>query len=354
MVPVLPHNTSRLLARLLPIVLLLVVFWSALTSLHYSSPTYDEHEYLSRGYLYQQTGSTSLKLRHPILLDALAAAPLRLLPDIVLSADDPAITAGDFHLFAARFMWEANGTRVPQIFFLARLPAIALLLLLIAAVFGWARARFGLLAGLVAMTLAAFDPNLLAHGRLITPDVGQTAFIFLSAFCWWRYWQKSTLGRLLTAALLLGLAQTAGYPALVLYPLFLVIGGVTVWQRPDRRAAVWFYLRDYVILVAVSGLVIWAIYGFSWGPVDAFGFMIPLPAPYYWEEFLDLLTRLSRQDIAYLNGEVYRGGRWQFFVVGLLVKTPLPILILSASGLILFFYCRALLRDVSLWLIELF
>ncbi len=48
----------------------------------------------------------------------------------------------------------------------------------------------------------------------------------------------------------------------------------------------------------MSAFVIWGTYGFSWGAIDGFGLSINGPAPYYWEEFLDLLSRLSRQDIA--------------------------------------------------------
>ncbi|MCA9900220.1 MAG: glycosyltransferase family 39 protein, partial [Anaerolineales bacterium] len=63
-------------------------------------------------------------------------------------------------------------------------------LLLTTAVFAWTRQKFGTMAGLVAMTLVVFDPNWLAHGRLVTPDVGQSTLIFLSVYTWWRYLQK--------------------------------------------------------------------------------------------------------------------------------------------------------------------
>ena len=60
--------------------MLLFLLATAVSSLRYTSPTYDEHEYIARGYLYLKTGDTRLKLRHPVLLDTLAAVPLLLLP----------------------------------------------------------------------------------------------------------------------------------------------------------------------------------------------------------------------------------------------------------------------------------
>ena len=339
---------NLLLTRLLPVVLLLLLLGASLSSIRVTSGTYDEFEYISRGYTYLKSGNTNLTLRHPILLDSLAAMPLLLLNDVQLPLDSPALAAGDFHVYARNFMWEANAVIAAKIYFLARLPVMALTLLLTTAVFAWTRQKFGTMAGLVAMTLVVFDPNWLAHGRLVTPDVGQSTLIFLSVYTWWRYLQKSAWPRLLLAGFVLGLAQTAGFPALILYPILFLITLAHLHQRQQLREKAWSWFGQLIALGLLSLLTIWAVYGFAWGPLpwlNVFG-----PAPYHWAEFQDLLARLDRQDLAYLNGEVYRGGKVAFFVVALLFKTPLPVLLLALSGLIALLR-RGWLAEVSLWLV---
>ena len=333
----------RWLVPIAPILLLLILFWAQLSTLPYTSPTYDEHEYLARGYTYLQTGDTSLKLRHPILLDNLAALPLQMLPNVQLPPGNPGLAEGNFHLYAYAFFWQTNEASVDQMIFLARLPSLAFSMLLAAAAFRWAKAQFGRRAALLTLALATFDPNLLAHGRLVTPDVGQTTLIFLATFCWWRYLQRRSWPRLLLAGLVLGLAQTAGFPALILYPVWLLVTLLYVGRR--WKTAVF----PLIAAALLSLLVIWAVYGFTWGPVWPGG--IPLPAPYHWQEFLALLKRLDRTDMAYLHGELYRGGRWQFFVIALLIKTPLPTLLLLGAGIVFLLRRRRWGSEAALWLL---
>jgi hypothetical protein len=60
---------TDVLSRRFYVVLLILIIWSGLLGpLRHTSATYDEHEYISRGYLNLKTGETQLMLRHPILL----------------------------------------------------------------------------------------------------------------------------------------------------------------------------------------------------------------------------------------------------------------------------------------------
>lgn len=326
------------------------LFWGLLHSVQNTSPTYDEHEYIARGYTFLKTGDTHLQLRHPVLLDTLATVPLLLLPDIEIPVDHPSLAAGNFHVYARRFLWEVNADYVERILFLARLPTMMLSLLLAAAVFRWTREQFGLKAGLLSLGAYVFDPNLPAHGRLVTPDLGQTAFIFFAVFTWWRYLQKANGKRWLLAGGMLGLAQTAGFPALIVYPVLGVITIVYGWQR-DRLHSGVSLLGALLGTAVFSILVIWAVYGFTWGVLEPYG--ISVPAPYHWQEFLSLLQRLDRQDLAFLRGDVYRGGRWMFFVVAWFVKTPLPTILLIFWGVAALFVRRTVWRNMAIWLLPI-
>jgi hypothetical protein len=151
--------------------------------------------------------------------------------------------------------------------------------------------------------LFTFDPNILAHGRLVTPDLGQTALIFLAAWMWTEYLRQPDLLRWLGSSLLLGLALAAGFPAALLLLVCAVGAGVQGWRRLGGRGAV-RTLAVWFGCVALSGLVVWSIYGFDWGLVSGLSF--PVPAPYYWEEFLDLLLTLPARSI----GAAGRSSLW--------------------------------------------
>jgi hypothetical protein len=99
-----------------------------------------------------------------------------------------------------------------------------------------------------------------------------------------------------------------------------------VWPKV-RRVAV-----TMVVLVLLSLLTIWVVYGFRWGPVNGIG--PSLPAPSHWAELRALLDRLGRADRAFLLGRIYEGGWWLYFPVALAVKTPLPsVLLVAWSGI---------------------
>ncbi len=344
---------SRDVQRVLLPALLVLMFWRELDSLWVTSPTYDEYTYVARGYTYLKTQDPRLKMRHPILVDGFAALPLLLEPDIRLPLDDDGWRDGDFHTYSHAFLWEANAAKADKIMWLSRYPIILLSLLLAAAVARWSRELYGCSAALLAVFLYTFDPTILAHGRLVTPDIGQTTLIFMAALTWWRYLERPVLGHLLLGGVVLGLAQTAGFPALVAYPIFPL--AVLLRERgtgPEWWRSVVTRWLQFVGAVAVSFVTVWAVYGFSWGPVEGLG--LSLPAPYHWEELLDLVTRMQRQDLAYCCGEVYRGGKLWFFPLAFLIKMPVATLILLATGVWgLYRYRSSSRRVILVWLLPL-
>jgi 4-amino-4-deoxy-L-arabinose transferase-like glycosyltransferase len=87
----------------------------------------------------------------------------------------------------------------------------------------WSRALYGPAAGLLALVLYVFDPNLIAHARLMTTDVYAAGTILLASWTFWRLWQRPGPGRSVAAAAALGLAQIAKYTAVFLYPLFVLL-----------------------------------------------------------------------------------------------------------------------------------
>ena len=99
-------------------------------------------------------------------------------------------------------------------------------------VFAWARARAGDGAGLLALTLYAFDPNMLAHGQLVTTDVYAAGSITMALFAFWRLLTVGGWWWTIATGLALGLALLAKYTALALVPLFVVIALAVQRREP--------------------------------------------------------------------------------------------------------------------------
>ena len=88
------------------------------------------------------------------------------------------------------------------------------------AVFAWSRRLYGSLGGLLSLCLWVFCPNILAHCRLITTDVGSTAVGVAATFVFWLYLRKPSWRWAVAAGVLLGLAQLTKFSMLLLYAVW--------------------------------------------------------------------------------------------------------------------------------------
>ena len=78
-------------------------------------------------------------------------------------------------------------------------------------VFAWSRRLYGEGGGLLSLALWVFCPNILAHGRLVTTDVGSTALGVAATYVFWRYLQRPDWRDRRRRGHLLGLAQLSKF-----------------------------------------------------------------------------------------------------------------------------------------------
>lgn len=319
------REVGRMLeSRLLAILLLLLSFGLAISSAVKKSPTMDEQNHIARGAAYLGTGDPRLSVEHPPLVNVLSALPAHLLLDLQLPLDQW-WEAGEWYHFADNFLWHANH-RPDRIVFLSRLPVIGLGLLLACLVFRWANARFGPWGGLLATVFCVLDPNILAHQRLSTTDLGGAFFVFLAAYACWRLSQRPSAKLVLAAGLALGLAFSAKLSALSFGPILALtffldrLSGGHGWENR---------LLHGVMIIAVMGVVslfvVWAGYRFGVGPLDPTGVVVP--APPYLQGVRAVLDLAGGGRASYLLGQISNEGWWYYFPVAFAVKTPLPTLL---------------------------
>ncbi|MFO7679941.1 MAG: glycosyltransferase family 39 protein, partial [Chloroflexota bacterium] len=347
------YNPS-LMARLkqLPLVwsavaFMLLFYWLALNSLVWDSPTMDEQNHLARGLAFLRTGDPRLSLEHPPLVNSLSALPLLTMPEVALPLDDPSWQRQPpdvyWYIFADQLLWQTNQAiphYVERMIFLARLPVVFMTLGLALTGFHFAREAWGRPAALSALALLLFEPNLLANGRYITTDLGGTLFLFLAVYLLWRLWRVDgwSWRRWGWAALGLGLAFGSKLSTLIFVP---ILAGTAVlplygsaWRGWARR------LLQFLTAGLLSILVVWAIFGFEWGPFWfqagplAFLNQFSGPMPTFWAGIAQIADLGSGGRASFLMGQFSTDGFLAYFPVAFAVKTPLVILLLLALALV--------------------
>jgi len=322
---------------------LLALFAQQVQSARQTSVTVDEPIHLTRGYVYLRLHDLRFRLGHPLGMNAWNALPLLLLDDVTLPTGHPSWAAADWPVFDEQFFWQA-GNDVTRMVALARLPTMFLALVVAAVVYRWAADLYGPRAGLLALLLCAFSPNFVAHSRLVTTDLGQTAGFFLTVFLFWRFLRHPTWPLLALTGFALGLAQTTKFSALFLLPALGLIAllrllvsdpQATVWRFP-ANGPLWRRARDLAGALAVIGLLglvaLWAVYGLELRP--ALGLSVPIPAATHWEELVWVMDYFNQPHPAYLNGQFSDFGWWYYFPVTFALKTPLPLLLFVGWGAI--------------------
>ena len=186
--------------------------------------TWDEAFELAAGYNYWKTGVYRFNLEQPPVGKLISSFPLLFL-NLSIPVGHPSYTKPDDVEFGHEFLYRH---RLPadRILFMGRLGTIALTLLFGLTLALWSRKKFGEPSALLALTLFAFDPNLIAHGRYATTDLASAAFFFFACIAWIAFLEQPGKGRLALAGIVLGLALATKHSALILIPVLLCLHGI--------------------------------------------------------------------------------------------------------------------------------
>ena len=340
------HRRQAIWVRVVAYTWLLVMFGLMLSSALQKSPTVDEDNHLTRGLAFLRTGDPRLRLEHPPLVNSLAALPILLDPLAQVPADLGAWQAGDWYEVADTVVW-GRGAAADAVINTSRVPIMLLALLLGAIVFRWADEMYGVDAALLALTLYAFDPNILAHARLNTNDLGVTLFVFLTGYAAWRWLRRPPrLRSTLLTGCLIGLALGSKYLALILVLFF---GLLMLIDRPTDSGG-W---RDrcrrfgWLALMGVAAtLTLWALYGLHWDSPWPGG-TTRWPLGLYLRGAVDAAGRAGTGQASFLLGQS-SNGFWYYFPVAFLVKTPIPTLLLLVGAAVLTLRERSFPREAVL------
>jgi len=310
------------------LLLLWLLFAQATTTLPELSVTFDEPVHITTGYSIWETGDLRLMDDHPPLLELWMSWPLHLSPETPVTEEVATWELGDRRLFAYADAWWAmpiDTWLIP-----ARVTITWLGVLLGALVFRWATDWFGPWGGLLALALLTFDPNIIAHTSLCALDLGIALLIFATLYAFQRMLKRPTPLRIMGTGVLLGASLAAKISGGILVPITSLLLFGWGWQHWERKKI----LPRYVLYGITAALALWAVHLFHIGQTEGIPFTVP--APTFWRSFLHVGGDVSTQRRpAFLLGEMYTGGRWYYFPIAFLLKTPLATILLTGAGLLL-------------------
>lgn len=347
-------------AHAILVMCLLVVF--ALQLIHVArvySTNWDEAHHLYDGYNIWTKHDYRLNAEVPPLVKLMAALPL--LPMHVVAPSDPGKSqAQDAFLDGRAFVFGNGGDRL---LFPARMTCTMLTLLAAWLIYIAGKRMFGALAGIIALGLFVFDPNVLANGTLVETDLASALFIFATMYGFYRYTSQPNRWRLLAVGLLAGCAMTAKFTGILVAPMLLLLAAAEGIQHRSLRTFGQRLLACLGILLC-AWLVIWTLYGFRYAPAGPGLELSPRLGPYlaslptksdgvmlafvarfhlFPKAFIWGLANTKHTEweyTSYFFGRVYRHGPWEYFPMAFLIKSTLPFLLLLALTPIVWWRAR--------------
>jgi len=329
---------------------------TAISSALQKNNTFDESYHLMRGIMPWRTGNFAFNADHPPLINMYSALPWawnRHYDIPVINEDRPYYSI--FAKILSAFLLYRNRVEADYILYYSRLMIMFLAVALALLIYGWTRRLYGIKGALLSFALCLLCPNIMAHARLVTTDIGITVFYYLAAFCLWRWLQDKTSRRwLVVTGIAFGLAQSAKYSALILYPTFFFVMAFDEYRSqaglpPGRRIlkTLRVMLPRYLLIVGIGILVVVVAYGFQ---------------PWYYFKYASLFIRralhgpvlekalATTRPTRFFFGQLYTEKVWILPLVAYLIKTPIPMLLAAGAGLTVFLRTRRPANDYAVLL----
>jgi tetratricopeptide (TPR) repeat protein len=358
--PSLP-GSARLLSLAGFAALLTILALQLVLSIRRETQTWDEACHIFAGYSYWTRSDFGMNPEHPPLVKLVATAPLLTLP-LRVPAHPKVFSKEEDFTTATQFVYSNDAERI---LFRSRLSAGLFTMLLASLLFLAAREMFGSGPAFVALFLFVFEPTLLAHGALVTTDMGLSCLLFATVYAFYRYANRSSAVRLVLTGLAAGLALTAKHSGILVFPILLVLTVVELLREKGqsklahnsvghRFSATSRASRFIVALAAIAIIaivVLWASYGFHSQP--RIGFNAQSQVAEYAARLnhpvqAKLISAVARWQLlpeaylygladvgitgefshTYLLGTIYPHGKWFYFPVAFVIKTSIAVLFL--------------------------
>ena len=355
-------NSKKKLLIILVSLILITQFIFQLVLAKTDSQTTDEGVHLSAGYTYITKHDFRFNPEHPPLVKILAAIPLLILKPNT-PADSEYFDKGSNYYYDN---WQENraygidflyGLRnnADLMLFAARIPMALLTLLLGLLIFIVSSKFWGTKAGLLSLILYTIEPIILAHGHLVTTDIGVALGYLLATYTLWVLMKDPKWRNVIWFGLALGVAELMKFTAIIFVPAILVLLIYFSFAYKLKLKKAFYLLGKIVVAGLIAWIIIWAGYFFKLDrippaeatPVQvlnnainskAFSALTPILIPRdYFKGLALVLGHTQNGHESFLLGQTSKTGWWYYFPVMFSAKTTIPLMLIIALSLYLIF-----------------
>ncbi len=379
-----------LIKKLLPIFLIFILFVILIFESLADTPTYDEPANMAASFDYVYRNDYRLYPDNPPLVKIIAGIFLYPIaksikfPDQLPEYNNP--DKFNHYTIGTNFLYK-TGNDTEKIIFLARLPNILFTVGIGFLLYLFAKNLFGQKAGLLALFLYSFDPNIRGHGHILAFDLPVAFFILLSLYLMYLFYREITSypnpefvkrndsrlkkrsfylqNKPFIYGFLLSLVFALGFLTKFTFIFFAVAFFAGMYfllainlSKKRKKSVIKSILLLQLSIILVSLFFLW-IFGLATGynnrsfnydevPIIAsanktlsnnfvWNLFGNLPVPYYYKTGMRVMyTHNIISQPAYLLGEVRAKNDWFFyFPVSFMLKTPIPTLLLIFIALFL-------------------
>jgi hypothetical protein len=353
------------------VILLLIIFiLQLIISSNYKSISGDETFHTSLGYFYVKGKYNTEVIEHLSFDKIYGIVPL--LYKVPLPED--ATMKIDF--------FELAGKNIDKIIFFNRLIAISIAALLGYFIFKWGKELYGEKAGLFALLLYVFSPNILGNSNIIMTDITITCFLFIATYYLWKLYKEPSTKNLILAGITFGISQITKLTAINIIPIFfIIIAFIILFNKKNSFKKILTssskWSLSLLTIFFIGFLVIWASYDFQFDVTmphllnEVHGDQeiinqgiesipnnqlknivtftlnkIPIPTYTYFTSFYHGLSH-ARQGHPYqffMGMHTQQGekqGWWNYYFTAFLIKTPIPTIIFFIAAIV---YSLSLIR----------
>jgi hypothetical protein len=252
------------LVMLVAVLLAILHALLAVTATIDKSPTFDEPTHLTSGYSYWLRNDFRFDPENGNLSQRWAALPLLITQPKFLSPENASWVKGLVGESSLKFFYKL-GNRADDMLLQGRSMIAVLSGALCLLIFFCSKRLFGSVGGLVSAMVAAFDPNLLAHGAIVTSDLAATFFFIAASWSLWYLLHTITPRQLVLSALSASSLFLAKMSAPLLVIMAAILAVVRIFSREPLEIRIGNFRRSFVkksekiVTVFVLGTMIGAV-----------------------------------------------------------------------------------------------
>ncbi|MCW1929975.1 MAG: glycosyltransferase family 39 protein [Candidatus Kerfeldbacteria bacterium] len=324
------------------------------------SATVDEVAHIGDGYAVVAHQDNRLNPEHPPLLKALAGMMVaaQFPNDIVGTsswAEHNQWGAGRELLY-----WQDNNAN--WLLFAGRMPTVVASVIFCVMLFGLAREFFSMRTSLIVYGLAVLFPDVLGHGHFITTDI-MAALGYTTVLWVYVRMLKKKSKKIWPLVLAMTFAQLCKFSSVLLFAIVPLIG--LMWRKWSDRtsfgSAFLTTVRESASVIPLTFLLVWIVYipvtwNMSQGLLDTLisSNLSYIDSHFYWvfnvlhalasnpftKPLCDyvlgvamVVLRVEGGNNTFIFGQMNMHGIWWFFPIAWLVKTPIGLIALYATGI---------------------